>query len=292
MGYSNWSQDAYRSVREARVRSVPTEIFRDQGSVHPLMDPRQIRSRECRDSEHHPRSTPIVVAFDVTASMGHIPTDFAKVQLGRLMTQVLENGWVIDPQILFAAVGDAVSDRAPLQVGQFESGLEMDAWLTRIWLEGQGGDIPESYSLAHWFAAHRTSTDAWEQRRQRGMLFTIGDAPDKRLRPSHVARVFGGPAPSEEEVAALADAVDERWSCWHVLVPAGDTISDRARQAWRQRLGSRVLECMEPAAICELMGVVMARETGRISASGGRELLVAAGLLEREVDLVDAAFTA
>ena len=59
------------------------------------------------------------------------------------------------------AIGDAVSDRAPLQVGQFESGLEMDMWLTRIWLEGRGGDLPESYTLAHWFGAHHTATDAW-----------------------------------------------------------------------------------------------------------------------------------
>ena len=54
--------------------------------------------------------------------------------------KVLTDCKVPDPQILFVAVGDATSDRAPLQVGQFESTAElMDQWLTWSFLEGGGG---------------------------------------------------------------------------------------------------------------------------------------------------------
>ena len=50
----------------------------------------------------------------------------------------------------FVAVGDATCDRAPLQVGQFESAAkEMDQWLTWSFLEGGGG-----------FVAHGQMTDA------------------------------------------------------------------------------------------------------------------------------------
>jgi hypothetical protein len=140
MGYSEWSDVDYRGVTGARAAARGAELFRGEASVDPLMDPRGLGVREARDSEHHPRSVPIIVAFDVTGSMGDVPMRFAKDLLGRLMTRLVEHGWVSDPQVLFAAIGDAVSDRAPLQVGQFESGLEMDMWLTRLWLEGRGGD--------------------------------------------------------------------------------------------------------------------------------------------------------
>lgn len=57
---------------------------------------------------------------------------------------------VADPQVMFMAVGDATSDRAALQVGQFESTAElMDQWLTWCFLEGGGGGTGhESYELA------------------------------------------------------------------------------------------------------------------------------------------------
>src|SRR5512145_1408591 len=190
MGFSSWSDSAFRSIASRRSMAGAGEIFRKEPAIDPLMNPYRVSIREARDSEHHPRSVPVIVAFDVTASMGHIPTRFAKESLGRLMSQLVEHGWVTDPQILFGAVGDAVSDRAPLQVGQFESGLEMDLWLTRIWLESGGGDLAESYLLVHWFAAHHTATDAWDKRRKKGYLFTIGDAPNKSLTPHHVRRVF------------------------------------------------------------------------------------------------------
>jgi len=54
------------------------------------------------------------------------------------MKTLLEAG-VTDPQILFMAVGNAVSDAAPLQVGQFESTEKlMDTWLVNMYLEGGG----------------------------------------------------------------------------------------------------------------------------------------------------------
>jgi hypothetical protein len=33
-------------------------------------------------------------------------------------------------------IGDATCDRAPLQIGQFESGIEINQDLAKLWLEG------------------------------------------------------------------------------------------------------------------------------------------------------------
>ena len=286
MGYSSWSTEAYRSVTDRRSGAAAGELFRETASVDPRMDPRQLTVREARDSEAHPHSTPLVVGFDVTASMGHIPEDFARVQLGRLMTLLSENGWIRDPQVLFAAYGDAVSDRGPLQVGQFESGLEMDLWLTRIWLEGGGGDIPESTTLVHWFAAHRTATDAWEKRGEKGFLFTIGDAPNKELKDSHLRRVFGGrPEAGGADPEVLA-AVQERWECWHVLVPSGRDIREDARVCWEGLLGTNLLICRDHRAICELIGVVVGLRQGRLDPTEGARVLTGAGLRPDEVEAV------
>ncbi len=279
MGYSSWSDDAWRGITERRTSTPNAEIFRGESSVDPLMDPRRFTVRESRDSEHHPRSVPIIVGFDVTASMGFIPERFAKEMLGQLMHLLVENAWVTDPQVLFAAIGDAVSDRGPLQVGQFESGLEMDAWLTRIWLEGRGGDPPESYTLAHWFAAQRTSTDAWERRREKGFLFTIGDAENKALKPPHIQRVFGGEAPTGDvSDAAVIAAAAERWEVFHILVTRGQPPGEALLAHWRERVGHRLLVLDNVDAICTLIGIAMARTRGRVDHLAAVQQLEAAGM--------------
>lgn len=279
MGFSSWSDSAFRSLASRRSSAGAEEIFRKEPAIDPLMNPYHVSVREARDSEHHPRSVPVIVAFDVTASMGHIPTRFAKESLGRLMSQLVENGWVTDPQILFGAVGDAVSDRAPLQVGQFESGLEMDLWLTRIWLESGGGDLAESYLLVHWFAAHHTASDAWEKRRKKGYLFTIGDAPNKALTPNQVRRVFGH-APTtptqDTSVIALARA---RWNVFHILVSSsGGRPPSSVVDPWKQLLGQGLLVLDKDEAINELIGAVLGLCERSLTVGQAEGLLVNAGV--------------
>jgi hypothetical protein len=278
MGYSSWSDDAYKSVAETRAGASSAEIFRGTRSIDPLMDPRGLVARESRDSEHHPESVPIIVAFDVTGSMGHVPTRFAKEWLGKLMARLVEGGWVKDPQVLIAAVGDAVSDHAPLQIGQFESGLEMDMWLTRLWLEGGGGDAPESYLLPHWFAAHHTATDAWEKRRRKGYLITVGDAENKPLTPAQVERVFGYTPTAPTSDFAVVAAAAERWHVLHVLVANAGEPPDAIVRHWEGVLGGGVLTLRKLDAICELLGVVMALREGRLTVDAARAILTAAGL--------------
>lgn len=275
MGYSHWSDEAFRSVSSGRRSAGAREIFRSGGSIDPLMDPAGLKVREARDSEHHPASVPIIVAFDVTGSMGHIPTQFAQESLGKLMTQLVEHRWVADPQVCFAAVGDAEVDRAPFQVGQFESGLEMDMWLTRIWIESGGGDGPESYLLPHWFAVHHTAVDSWEKREKKGYLFTIGDAENKPLTKAHVKRVFGhgpeGPVSDGDVVAAAR----ERWEVFHVLVKHP---SERLVSHWTDLVGDGLLVLENDRAISELIGAVIGVREGTLTRADGEAVLTGAGV--------------
>ena len=280
MGYSTWSDDAYRSVSKARVGQSSAEIFRDAQAIDPTMQPWGLGVREARDSATHPESVPIIVAFDVTGSMGDIPTRFAQETLGDLMDLLVDRGYVTDPQILFAAIGDAVSDRAPLQVGQFESGIEMDMWLTKLWLEGGGGDEPESYLLAHWFAANHTACDHWEKRQKKGYLFTIGDATNKPITDAHIQRVFGTATGGPTADAAVIDAASETWECFHILVTRGKKPTGSLVRNWTNLMGSRLLVLDETEAICDLIGVTIGGLEGRLSGDDAKDTLTDAGMAD------------
>lgn len=76
--------------------------------------------REARDSEEHPNSFPIIIALDVTGSMGRIPYELITEGFPKLMKKIMDEG-VQDLQVCFVGIGDHYTDRAPIQVGQFES---------------------------------------------------------------------------------------------------------------------------------------------------------------------------
>ena len=175
MGYGNYSHSAHQALTADRAALSRNEVFTQRG-CHALMDPRGLSVRECRDSAEHPNSLGIVFALDVTGSMGDIPELLARQELPTFM-KLLTDCRIADPQVLFMAIGDANSDRAALQVGQFETTAElMDQWLTWSYLEGGGGGTgSESYELAFYTLAQHTDMDCWAKRKKRGYLFLTGD---------------------------------------------------------------------------------------------------------------------
>jgi hypothetical protein len=243
VGYGNYSEEAHRALVGQRI-SVPTEAIFRQRQCHPLMDPKGVRVRECRDSAEHPESLGIVFALDVTGSMGQIPVLLATRELPKFM-KVLSSCTVRDPQVLFMAVGDATCDSAPLQVGQFETTAElMDQWLTRTFLEGKGGgNGQESYELALYFLAQHTEMDCYVKRGRRGYLFMTGDENPYPILSRHIAD------------GIIGDRLDEDLKVEEIVAELQKTfvpfflIPDRIRRAscekkWRSLLGDHVL-CMD-----------------------------------------------
>ena len=168
------------------------EIFKAK-TVNSSMNPNNVSIRESRDSKEHPNSVAIILALDVTGSMGSIPYFLVKEGLPNFMDNIIKSG-IKDPQVLFLGIGDHECDTFPLQVGQFESSDELlDKWLTDLYLEGGGGgNDGESYLLAWYFAAYHTSIDCFEKRKQKGFLFTIGDEPIlKRIPKAKLKDIMG-----------------------------------------------------------------------------------------------------
>lgn len=278
MGYGNYSEEAHRALVTARA-GVSKEAIFQQVRCHPLMDPKGVRVRESRDSAEHPNSLGIVFALDVTGSMGHIPVLLATRELPKFM-KVLASSGVRDAQVLFMAVGDATSDQAPLQVGQFETTAElMDQWLTRTFLEGGGGGSgEESYELALYFLAQHTEMDCQVKRKKRGYLFLTGDENPYPVVSRHIA----------EHV--IGDRVDEDIKTEEIVAELQKTfvpfflVPDQGRRAhcerkWRALLGDHVL-CMDsPEDVCYVSaGALLVSERLVRDRTSLQEALVAAGI--------------
>lgn len=216
-----------------------SEIFTSK-SVNNAMDPSMIDMRECRDSDDHPNSLAIMLALDVTGSMGTIPHHLVKEGLPELMDGIIKKG-VADPAVLFVGVGDHECDSAPLQVGEFESSDELlDKWLTDIYLEGGGGgNDGESYMLPWYFAAKKTSIDCLEKRGVKGLLFTIGDEPVLRELPARAQKaIMGDGQYSDATSAELLTMAREKYDVYHLHVKQGSNgRREDVMDGWKQLMG-------------------------------------------------------
>lgn len=286
MGHSNWSDAAYQARQSSRRAAKQSAFTYDQQvqasgvvAVHPEMNPFG-KVRESRDSAEHPHSVAVAVIFDVTGSMGSVPR-VLQTKLGALMRVLVQKGYVAHPQLLFGAVGDAYTDRVPLQIGQFESGLEMDDDLGKIFLEGGGGgQVHESYELALYFMARHTAIDCYERRGHKGYLFTIGDEmPYAVVRGQQVREQIGDALERDLPVEQIVAEAQARYECFHIIPT--DTSHGRSAEVqgrWRRLLGERVLLLEDAAAVCETIALTIGLCEGTLdSLAGGVDDLVAVG---------------
>ncbi|WP_432827095.1 hypothetical protein [Dactylosporangium sp. CA-092794] len=262
MGSGSWSTDVYDAAdRYRRATGTSAFAYSDSGArtVHTALDPKGITARESRDSDEHPESVAIAVLFDVTGSMGSVPRVLQQ-KLPQLLGLLLRKGYVTDPQILFGAIGDATCDRAPLQIGQFESDNRLDEDLSRFVLEGGGGgQMTESYELAMYFMARHTSIDCFEKRGRRGYLFIIGDEQAyQRVKPREVQAVIGDRLGEPIALRAIVDEVRRAWDTYYIL-PAGSSYAGNAEilDFWRDLLGQNVIALDDLDAVCETIALTV-----------------------------------
>ena len=217
MGWGSYTSADWAKLRESKKldgASAAQNIFK-RASMNPKFDPRYIGIRESRDSDDHPNSTPIILGFDVTGSMGYLAEQIAKESLHETMMKLFSTKPAPDPQVMFAAIGDC-RDRAPLQVTQFESDIRIAEQLLELWLEGCGGDGPEDYPLLWYFAANHTSVDSYEMHGRKGYIFTIGDADcHKELSSEYIKKIFGEESKTVTS-AELAKLASEKYELFHI----------------------------------------------------------------------------
>jgi hypothetical protein len=239
-----------------------SEIFTSR-SINNAMSPHGVKIRESRDSSEHPNSLAIVIALDLTGSMGSVPHFLVKEGLPNIVDSIIKGGEP-DPQILFLGVGDHECDRAPLQVGQFESSDELlDKWLTSVYLEGGGGgNKGESYLLAWYFAGLHTSIDCMEKRNRKGFLFTIGDEPTLKQIPQNVLKNIMGDGQYENFTAAkLLSKASEKYNVFHLHIKetAAGSMNSTV-DGWKQLLGPNLFVIDRHEDVASKISEIVLRE--------------------------------
>lgn len=200
--YSLEIADEYRSNEGSAFRA-PAPAARTE--VHPALSPHGKR-REVNNV------TPIVVALDVTRSRGD-DTKLVYEKLPQLMGQIELKGYLENPGISFCGIGDAFSDRAPLQVGQFEGDNRLDEVLERIWIEeGGGGTGQESYELAAYFYSRTDCVRLAQGIGKKGYFFFVGDEGFyPKLDKAAVRRLIGDDLPEDLDAREAFRALGEKF---------------------------------------------------------------------------------
>jgi hypothetical protein len=242
-GTYSYSSRTLRASSSGYDTKSAQEIFTSR-NINSAMNPFGVQIRESRDSAEHPNSLSIVLGLDVTGSMGSVPHFLVKEGLPLIMDNIIKSG-IPDPQVLFLGIGDHECDKAPLQVGQFESSdALLDKWLTDIWLEGGGGgNGGESYLLAWYFASFHTAIDCFEKRNQKGILFTIGDEPTLKEIPANVLKNIMGDGQYEKYTAdALISKASEKYDIYHIHIKETSSGSRQfVMDGWKQLLADNMI---------------------------------------------------
>ena len=222
MGAGTWTSSAYDSRLKSRgiasadsIMSMDTNQYYESRNLAPVLNPKNV-TRECCDSDEHPNTIPVILALDVTGSMGNSAKACA-AKLNEIMTSLYEK--VNDIQFMTMAIGDFSYDRAPLQVSQYESDIRILEQMDQIYFEGGGGGNSfESYTAAWYFALKHTKLDC-HNRGKKGIIITLGDEPLNPYLPrGAVENVIGDKLQGDVDTKDLYREVTEKFDVYHISV--------------------------------------------------------------------------
>lgn len=235
MGCGSWSPTAYTVYTASVGRTVTSDGVVDgeytaqemytQKHISDELNPYNV-TRECCDTEEHPNTMPVILALDVTGSMGDTAVEVAK-RLNVIMTELYEK--VQDVEFCIMGIGDLAYDSAPIQMSQFESDVRIAEHLDKIYFEGGGGGNDyESYTAAWYMGARHTKLDCWNRGRK-GTIITMGDEPlNPYLPKGALSRAIGDDLQADIETSELYDEVSAKYDIYHLA------ISDTSSYRWHK----------------------------------------------------------
>lgn len=302
MGSGSWSPTTYHARATERATTGKDAFDYSKKAVssghlkpHQTLDPQGLRLRESRDSEEHPNSNAIIIGLDVTGSMGKVVRGI-HADLPRLHELLLGHRYIPDPQIMFAAVGDATCDTVPLQVGQFESDNRMDQHLENMVLEGGGGgQNTESYEIMLYLAARHTAIDCFEKRQRKGYLFMIGDEHAyPAVSAQEINKLIGPELQADVPLDEVIAEVRERYHLYFVIPGGASHGADKKLfEFWGEHVGPQsIIKLESPEDTSECIGMTIGMNEGAINLADGVALMQKRGIVSRTIDRVTGALSA
>lgn len=225
MGGGSWTTAAFVNYSKSTGKRVTLDgtldnsytqqdIFQSR-KLAPELDPLNV-IRECKDTDEHPETIPVILALDVTGSMGPAAVECAK-KLNEIMTTLYDK--IKDVEFMIMAIGDLAYDRAPIQISQFESDVRIAEQLDKVYFEGGGGGNGyESYTAAWYMGARHTRLDCLK-RGKKGIIITLGDELLNPYLPKDtLAAVTGDKLQANIETADLYNEVSDMYEIYHIAV--------------------------------------------------------------------------
>ncbi len=195
--------------------------------------------------------SPIAYDFDITGSMGNKPKIIVD-KMPLIAGQVVIGKYLDDPMMSIGAIGDAPKgDKGPIQIADFDELRKLDAWFSRVWVEGGGGGNGiESYELAAYQRAFYCDIpDAVTP----FYLITGDEGVDDSVSGTLLREFFGGECQTTS-TQEIYDVLKKKFkgNVFRINFPYGGGISNTKYilQTWRELLGGdHVLEMRSDLAI-------------------------------------------
>lgn len=247
MGWGSWTTASYNTAVRSMGFSSTTamasasvqEVYREN-RLNPLLNPKNV-VRECLDTEEHPETIPVILALDVTGSMGSAATMCAS-KLDEIMKELYDK--VKDVEFLMMGIGDLACDDAPIQASQFESDIRILNQTTKVYFEGGGGgNSYESYTAAWYFGLHNTKLDCWK-RGKKGIIITMGDEPLNPYLPGHRLSEVLGTSTQDVDTEILYKEVCEKYDVYHIAITNNSCYSrykDEIKDSWGKLLNQHLI---------------------------------------------------
>ena len=263
MGSGTWTTKAFcnyststgrTTTMDGIVLNSKLQDFYKQTYLHQDLNPYKV-TRECCDSEEHPNTIPVILALDVTGSMGAACLKTAQ-QLNKIMTDLYDQ--FDDIEFMVMGIGDLAYDNAPIQVSQYESDVRIAEHLDKIYMEhGGGGNGYESYTAAWLIGARHTALDCWK-RGKKGIIITLGDEPLNPYLPAReLNAILGTNYQANIETDALYEEVIKQFDVYHIAINDADSCYYHYRPAIERTWGAKLGPNYKAATLAELPQVIV-----------------------------------
>ncbi len=213
---------------------------------------------------------PLVVATDVTGSMSTWPKlIFEKLcilynEILFFLPEELKDSF----EISFSAIGDANSDRFPIQVTDFAKGFELDQNIKSLYPEGGGGgQTRETYELVAYYYANCCEIPEALSSPMRPMFFFIGDEGYyNTVNRVYIEDLIGNPPSRSLNTTTVINKLKKRFDVYILRVEYSSKSSEtRIHGDWIKVLGKeRVIKLIDPRRVVDVILGLVATNVNRL----------------------------